>query len=516
MSEIRVDTISEKTSANGVAVDGVTLKDGALTASGVVKTDDTTNATSTTTGSIQTDGGLGVALDAVFGDDIKLKSDGAVIHFGADDDVFLKHEHNLGLIIGGAAPTLTIGDEGPDDTMLVFDGNAQQFHIGLDDSVDDLIIGKGTSLGTTPAITVNENLETNIANIQNPENPFRNIIINGDMSIAQRGTSTSSITTDGFYSVDRFNLGIGSFGTWTQSQVADAPAGYGLTKALKMDCTTAQGSPGSSSLITFDYAIEGQNLQRGMVGTANAQKICLTFFHKHTKTGINTVELLDADNNDAVSGSYTQSVSNTWEKATIIFPAKTSGAFGDDNNRSLRVRICLGAGTDLTSGTLATTWQSSITNANRHAGQVNNADSTSNNFIITGVQLEFGERPTDFEHLPFDVNLKRCMRYYYQVPHVATSSYRNICLVHAQSATFCSLIHHHPVAMRGAPTATEAGSLVISDGTGNRSFAFGANYSTETELSYNITTSSFANTPQSGTVANSSSASNYLIVNAEI
>ena len=70
--------------------------------------------------------------------------------------------------------------------------------------------------------------------------------------------------------------------------------------------------------------------------------------------------------------------------------------------------------------------------------------------------------------------------------------------------------------MRAAPTATEAGSLVISDGTGNRSFAFGANYSTETELSYNITTSSFANTPQSGTVANGSSASNYLIVNAEI
>ena len=87
------------------------------------------------------------------------------------------------------------------------------------------------------------------------------------------------------------------------------------------------------------------------------------------------------------------------------------GAFDDDNNRSLRVRMALGAGSDLTSGTLATAWQSSITNANRHAGQVNNADSTDNNFIITGVQLEFGERPTDFEHVPFDVNLLRCQRY---------------------------------------------------------------------------------------------------------
>ena len=298
---------------------------------------------------------------------------------------------------------------------------------------------------------------TTVSNLVNPSNPFRNIIINGDMSIAQRATSSTGITADGYYTVDRFNLGIGSFGTWTQSQVADAPAGYGLTKALKMDCTTAQGSPGSSALITFDYAIEGQNLQRGMAGTANAQKICLTFFHKHTKTGINTVELLDADNNDAVSGSYTQSVSNTWEKATIIFPAKTSGAFGDDNNRSLRVRICLGAGTDLTSGTLATTWQSSITNANRHAGQVNNADSTSNNFIITGVQLEFGELPTDFEHLPNDVNLQRCQRYYQQIPNTSSNAWQAFPLWGVNANVMSSRLQL-PVVMRAAPTGAFVGT----------------------------------------------------------
>jgi len=305
---------------------------------------------------------------------------------------------------------------------------------------------------------------TTVSNLVNPENPFRNIIINGDMSIAQRATSSTGITADGYYTVDRFNLGIGSFGTWTQSQVADSPAGYGLTKALKMDCTTAQGSPGSSALITFDYAIEGQHLQRGMAGTANAQKICLTFFHKHTKTGINTVELLDADNNDAVSGSYTQSVSNTWEKATIIFPAKTSGAFGDDNNRSLRVRICLGAGTDLTSGTLATTWQSSITNANRHAGQVNNADSTSNNFIITGVQLEFGEIPTDFEHLPRDVNLQRCYRYTQRHPAIDPTSGSGFCIIgngYNNSSTVNLSVVNHYVPMRADVSLTNSGSFRV-------------------------------------------------------
>ena len=365
---------------------------------------------------------------------------------------------NANITMAGTTPTLTIGDAGAEDTKIIFDGNAQDFHIGLDDSADDLVIGKGSALGTTPAITVNEDLETNIANIQNPVDPFRNIIINGNMEVAQRTASTSGITSDGFYSVDRFNLGIGSFGTWTQSQETDTPAGYGFTRSLKMDCTTAQGSPGSSALITFDYAIEGQMLQRGNIGTANAKKLCLTFFHKHTKTGINTVELLDADNADAVSGSYTQSVSNTWEKATIIFPAKTSGTFDNDNNRSLRVRICLGAGTDSTSGTLATTWQSSITNANRHAGQVNNADSTSNNFIITGVQLEFGDRPTDFEHVPFDVNLLRCQRYLSKMKQNGSGNNIRFCSGVCTSGTASELAFIVYPQLRATPSLTVSGT----------------------------------------------------------
>ena len=278
----------------------------------------------------------------------------------------------------------------------------------------------------TPAPLTSSDIEDGIitttkiadANVTNPkltsgsQQNFRNIIINGDMSIAQRGTSTSSITADGFYSCDRWKLGIGSFGTWTQSQEADGPAGTGLTKSLKMDCTTAQGSPAASSSILLEYSIEGQHLQEICQGTANAKQTTLSFWHKHTKTGINTVELLDADNNNAVSGSYTQSVSDTWEKAVITFPAHTSGAYDNDNARSLRIRFAIAKGTDTTSGTLATTWQTSITNANRHPGQVNNADNTSNNFIITGVQYEVGTTASDFEFLPVDVNLTRCQRYF--------------------------------------------------------------------------------------------------------
>jgi len=107
---------------------------------------------------LQTDGGLSVAKDAVIGDDLLLLSDASVIKFGENSEVTLTHVHNAGLVLGGTAPSLTIGDAGEEDTKLVFDGNAQDFYVGLDDSADDLVIGKGSAVGTTPAISIDENL----------------------------------------------------------------------------------------------------------------------------------------------------------------------------------------------------------------------------------------------------------------------------------------------------------------------------------------------------------------------
>jgi hypothetical protein len=78
---------------------------------------------------------------------------------------------------------------------------------------------------------------------------MKNIIINGDMSIAQRSTSVASITTGGYYTVDRFDLGMNSLGTWTQSQSTDVPTGQGFATSLKMDCTTADASPAAGDFL---------------------------------------------------------------------------------------------------------------------------------------------------------------------------------------------------------------------------------------------------------------------------
>ena len=251
------------------------------------------------------------------------------------------------------------------------------------------------------------------AGISNPVD-FRNIVINGDMQIAQRSTSVASITTDGYYTVDRFIFQINSLGTWTQSQSTDTPTGQGFANSLKLDCTTADATPSASDYMILAQKFEGQNLQYLKKGTANALPLTASFWVKSTKTGTFICELVDEDNVRSISKSYTVSVSNTWEFKTVTFPGDTTGVLANDNGSSLKLNFWLGAGTDFTSGTLATTW-GARTNANIAVGQVNIADSTSNDWYITGVQLEAGEQASGFEFMPFDIDLMRCQRYF-QIP----------------------------------------------------------------------------------------------------
>ena len=240
---------------------------------------------------------------------------------------------------------------------------------------------------------------------------FRNIVINGDMQIAQRSTSVSSITTSGYFTLDRWQIFYDSLGTWTQSQSTDVPSGYGFANSFKMDCTTADASPAASDRLLVRQLFEGQNLQYLKKGTANAIPLTLSFWVKSTKTGTFIAELFDLDNTRQVSKSYTVNTTNTWEFKTVTFPADTTGTLNNDNGTSLGVNFWLGAGSDYTSGTLNTSWAAS-TSANRVVGQVNVADSTSNDWLITGVQLEAGEQASGFEFMPIDTNLARCQRYF--------------------------------------------------------------------------------------------------------
>ena len=255
----------------------------------------------------------------------------------------------------------------------------------------------------------NEMPQANIANNVN----FRNIIINGDQSIAQRGTSTSSLSSGANYgATDRFKLFGVTFGTWTMSQSTDVPTGQGFVSSLKMDCTTANGSLSSDSQAQISQGIEGQNLQYIKKGTSNAESLTWSFWTKSNKTGTYICQIRDIDNSRSISKSYTISSADTWEKKILTFAGDTTGAFDNDNASSLECEWFLGAGSTYTSGAVPTSWEAESA-GDRAAGlTVNLGDSTSNEWYITGVQLEAGQVASDFEFLPIDVNLERCKRYF--------------------------------------------------------------------------------------------------------
>ena len=105
-----------------------------------------------------------------------------------------------GITMAGTTPTLTIGDAGAEDTKIVFDGNAQDFYIGLDDSADDLLIGLGSAVGTTPAISIDENLAIST---------FGDITMTGTtptLTIGDAGAEDAKIVFDG--NAQDFHIGL--------------------------------------------------------------------------------------------------------------------------------------------------------------------------------------------------------------------------------------------------------------------------------------------------------------------
>ena len=314
----------------------------------------------------------------------------------------------------------------------------------------------------------------------------KNIIINGNMQIAQRATSTSSITNNGYHTVDRFQTFNDTMGTWTQSQSTTAPSGQGFATSLKMDCTTADASPSAADRLGIRQRFEGYNIAELNYGTASAQTTTLSFWVRSNKTGTYIAELYGVTDNRQISKSYTISSADTWEKKTITFVGDTGGTYNNDNSNELIISWYLGAGSDYTSGTLSTTWGAK-TDADRAVGQVNLADSTSNEWYITGVQLEANTTATPFENLQYGTQLELCQRYYQQY---GSSSVTPIGAGVWFTTTQVLGLLTFPVIMRTAPTITTTGTGWIkayrdgsSTATGSGFFDSIANHSARFNMS---------------------------------
>ena len=241
----------------------------------------------------------------------------------------------------------------------------------------------------------------------------RNLIINGSMQVAQRGTSATvgpNGTGEGYTVVDRIRNSLnGSFvSTFTQS--TDAPSGFG--NSAKIEITTADNSLGSTEFWHFRYGFEGQDLQSIGKGTSDAKSFTLSFWVKSNKTGVYTTEFEDSNNARLNSMSYTINSSNVWEYKSLTFNPDTTGAFTNDNNLSLRLNFWLCSGSQYQGGTFYNgTWGGDVDGNRVHGSQVNLGDTVGNTWQITGVQLEVGDTATPFEHRSYGEELAKCQRY---------------------------------------------------------------------------------------------------------
>ena len=238
----------------------------------------------------------------------------------------------------------------------------------------------------------------------------RRLNINGGMDIAQRGTVNN--VTSAYGGPDRYKLASsGSFGEFQLSQSGSHPDGF--HNSMHVNCTTADASPSADEYIVLVYAFEGFDCQPLKFGTSSAEQVTISFYVKTNKTGTYNVELYAADNssNPSASKQYTVSSADTWEQKIVTLPCGNSAEIPDDNTAGLLLQFWLGAGSSFTGGSAADgNFQG--TTGNRAVGQVNLADSTSNSFRITGIQVETGDNATPFEHLSYGEEFTNCSRYF--------------------------------------------------------------------------------------------------------
>ena len=315
----------------------------------------------------------------------------------------------------------------------------------------------------------------------------RNLIINGAMQIAQRGTSETGVTGDS-YGADRFVLGGSSnLAVYTVENVVDAPANTGLKNSIKYTCTTGD-TPSSTYYKETKHVIESGDCDVMEYGTPTAKTTTLSFWVKSNVTGTYS---LYAYNNVAsptlmYSLNYTINSAGTWERKVVTIPPDTANAFSTSPNGSgIRFYWPIFAGPGYSSGTSSqargASWET-VTNANLMGGQTANIASVNDYWQMTGVQFEIGDIDTPFEHRSYGEELQLCKRYYQT--YGGGDSYEHLPFYVLGNGTVANFNWGLPVEMRTVPSLSTSGTWSIQGPYGGSVYTVGsfalANTSTKT------------------------------------
>tara|TARA_R110002012_G_scaffold51785_8_gene133521 strand:- start:17719 stop:18789 length:1071 start_codon:yes stop_codon:yes gene_type:complete len=317
----------------------------------------------------------------------------------------------------------------------------------------------------------------------------RNLIINGDMRIAQRSTAAHNEGT-GYFALDRWRQEKANQDQFTYSveQVSDGPSGF--SKCLRVTTSTAETALASDEFGRIQQIIEGNNLERIGFGTADAKPFTLSFYVKSSVTGNYAVSFYVADANVIYNKAYTINTANTWEYKTLTFPAYTTAGPTIDNTAGLTLNFGLFAGSAKT--TVTTNW-TSYTQAYLFGGQTANLAATLNSsWRITGCQLEVGSQASPFEHEPVGVTLSKCQRYFQH----HQGDYYTIFLNGSIDTTSAYLSGPLTQVMRAKPSFSTANCYLYARPTGTLTYT-----STENRCSTDFATIGFSGI--SGSISNS-------------
>ena len=292
-----------------------------------------------------------------------------------------------------------------------------------------------------------------VANTVANLSPGNNLVINGDMQVAQRGADINSVANGGFCT-DRFKISYANTDNLVLNldQSTDTPAGF--SSSLKLSVGTVESALAADEYLQFGQKIEAQNLQQLIYGTSSAKTLTLSFWVKSSATGTYAVSIFQSDATKYYSTTYTINSANTWEYKTVEINGNVSNVINNDNGEGLRVNWTLSAGTNYTSGSNGA-W-GAITNwsVGHNVSWITTSGAT---FFITGVQLEVGTVATPFNHRSFGEELSLCQRYFYKKERL---SYPGATIGVATAGTNLVAGVDFPVTMRGTP------SLVIYDRAG--------------------------------------------------
>ena len=321
------------------------------------------------------------------------------------------------------------------------------------------------------ALSINNSDGTCTANITNNLSN-RRLTINGDMKIAQRGTSS---TSSGYHTVDRFgvwNNGTDEVPTQAQVDVAAGTTPYtlGFRKALKITNGNQTSGAGAGDYIWIQHVLEAQDIANsGWNYTSSSSYVTLSFWVKSSVPQEFKFYVRTQDGTNKSYAMTTGSLStDTWTKITKTIPGHSDLQFDSDNGAGFEINIPPFMGTDRTSNSVTEnawkTWNSGERFPDMTSTWYTTNDAT---FEITGVQLEVGSVATDFEHRSFGQELALCQRYYQFIDYYSNTGSASNAFKFAENISYYSEMRATPTfssSARGSNSGTASPSAWSASG----------------------------------------------------